>query len=221
MKRTSTSALLAGLALATTTSISQAVFTTVTSQDTPHCDPLMPLSLVDELGNPSVFPSNEIIDSNAALTQLIACPSHDDPTQPNVLVTIRNMTTISFVDLHYVADPNIPGVPGTSISNEDGIVNSGQAFRIDKLGVNTPLVAESMTANHIFEPGEFWQFIIDDYVNTGGLSPAAFTSIGVGIASVGPPSSGSIIAIPIPEPGTLTCVGLAGAGALVRRRRHA
>lgn len=197
-----------------------AVFTTVTSQDTPHCDPLMNLTLVDELGNVPPFPSNEAIFSAATFTQQAACPSHDNPTILNAFVRITNLTPLYFSDLHYVADPNVAGAIGTSISNEDGIVNGGQAFRIDKFGVNTPLLSESITSDHIFEPGESWDFIIDDYVNTGALSPAAFDSIGVGFASFGPPSSGSIIALVVPEPGSIAAVGVAGSALLVRRRRQ-
>jgi hypothetical protein len=121
--------------------------------------------------------------------------------------------------VHYVADPDTTGVGGTTISNEDGLVNLGQAFRIDTVGINTPLVNESMLANGVFQPGEFWTFIIQDYQNAAGLGPANFNSIGVGAASPGGPSSGSIIAHIIPEPGAL---GLVTPAVLVaaRRRRH-
>ncbi len=192
----------------------------VQSTDTPHCDPLMSLSLVDELGLPAVFPFGERIDSFALPTNLSACPSHDNPNIPNVIVTIINLNPFTFSDLHYVADPtNATGLPGTSIGNEDGLVNGGQAFRIDMVGVNTPLSGESMTVDGLFQPGEIWRFVIDDYVNTGGIPASAFLSIGVGAASGGPPSSGSIIGLPIPEPGVM---GLAGSTVvpLLRRRRR-
>jgi hypothetical protein len=188
----------------------------VQSQDTPHCDVLMPLTLVDELGRPNVFPFGERIDSVFGQTTLSACPSHDDPTIPNVTVAITNLNPFTFFDLHYVADPtNAAGLPGTSIGNEDGLVNAGQAFRIDNVGINKPLLSESINPNLLFEPGEVWRFIIDDYVNTAGLGADAFFSIGVGAASPGGPSSGSIIAL-IPEPAS---IGLAALAVPVLARR--
>lgn len=198
----------------------QAVPQIVQSQDTPHCDVLMPLSLVDELGHPSVFPFGERIDAVWGQTTLSACPSHDDPTIPNVSVQIINLNPFTFFDVHYVADPNVPGAIGTSISNEDGLVNAGQAFRIDRVGLNQPLLGESILNDGLFQPGETWRFIIDDYVNTGGIPAHAFFSIGVGSASSGPPSSGSIIAL-IPEPASLGLLGIAGLGMLRRRARRA
>ena len=200
--------------------VAQAVPQVVQSQDTPHCDVLMPLTFVDELGRPNVFPAGERIDSSSFPTQFSACPSHDDPTVPNVLVTITNLNTFTFFDLHYVADPpNAIGLAGTTIANEDGLVNGGQAFRIDNVGVNRPLLGESINPNGLFEPGELWRFVIDDYVNTGGIPAHAFFSIGVGAASPGGPSSGSIIAL-IPEPASLGLAVLALPALLGRRRRR-
>jgi len=79
----------------------------------------------------------------------------------NQLVTITNMGTVALPGLYYVA----PGgsTPGT-FSNFDGYVNGAMAMRIDNVGVNKPLVSESMTADGIFQPGETWQFIVQDYV---------------------------------------------------------
>jgi hypothetical protein len=215
--RTITSACAAVGALLAWSSAAQAVPQFVQSVDTPHCDVQMPLTLVDELGLPNVFPVGERINAFAAQTNLSACPSHDNPTIPNVLVTMINLNTITFSDVHYVADPANAAVPGTTIGNEDGLVNAGQAFRIDKIGLNTPLVGESMGQNGLFEPGEAWRFIIDDYQNGLGLPPDAFLSIGVGAASPGGPSTGSIIAL-IPEPASLGLAALA-VPALARRRR--
>jgi MYXO-CTERM domain-containing protein len=194
------------------------------SQDTPHCDPLMNLTFVHELGLATGgFPTNEEIDAFANVIPQAACPSHDNPNQPNVAIRMVNLSGIPWVDVHYVADPGLAGAPGTIISNEDGLVNAGQAFRIDNVGVNQPLINESINANLIFEPGEFcefWTFIIDDYVNTGGIPANAFTSIGVGNGSFGPPSSGSIIAIAVPEPSSLAVAAMLGMAPLLRRRRR-
>jgi len=191
----------------------------VQSLETPHCDVLMPLSLVDELGHVSVFPVGERIDAFWAPTPLSACPMSDNPNIPNVIVNMINLNTITFSDVHYVADPANAAIPGTTISNEDGLVNAGQAFRIDKLGVNTPLVGESMGQNGLFEPGEAWRFVIDDYQNALGLPADAFLSIGVGAASPGGPSTGSIIALPFPEPASLGLAALAVPFAARRRQR--
>ena len=196
----------------------QAVPQFVQSVETPSCDLLMPLSLVDELGRPNVFPAGERIDSNSFQTAFSACPATDNPSIPNTLVSITNLNPFTFMDLHYVADPNTPGAIGTSISNEDGLVNGGQAFRIDTVGINKPLLGESILNDGLFQPGETWRFVIDDYVNTGGIPAHAFVSIGVGFSSPGGPSSGSIIALPFPEPASLGVAALA-LPALLRRRR--
>ena len=210
---------LASAALLAMPAISQAVPQIVQSQDTPHCDVLIPLSLVDELGHPSVFPFGERIDAVSTFTQQAACPSHENPNIPNVIVQMTNLNPFTFFDLHYVADPNTPGAIGTSISNEDGLVNAGQAFRIDRVGLNQPLLGESILNDGLFQPGETWRFIIDDYVNTAGIPAHAFFSISVGSASGGPPSSGSIIAL-IPEPASMGLLGVAGLGILRRRARR-
>ena len=195
--------------------------------DTPECDPLFVPNRVHELGIPPTFLPfpDELIEAASTFTQEPACPPHDSPSIPNALVVMTNLTGIAWRDVWYVADPNVPGAIGTSISNEDGLVDMapapvlpGQAFKIDTLGVNKPLVFESFVVNGIFEPGETWHFIIQDYINTGGLPAHLFDSLGVASASVGgPPSSGSIIAIPVPEPTTL---GLLGAGAILALRRR-
>ena len=125
-------------------------------------------------------------------------------------------TAIDWVGVWYVSDPE------TSLSNFDGLIQGEEAFRIDFVGVNTPLVFESMTPDGIFEAGETWDFIIDDYFNSLGLAADDFFSPGaVGIFSPGGPSSGSIIATAVPEPGTLSLLVLAvgGAAQCVKSRR--
>lgn len=203
-------------------SLSWALPTEVVYNDVEHCDPLVVPRFVDELGIAPAFLDlpDELIAAVSTDTQLAACPT-DSPDIPNKLVDMTNLTPTAWAEVWYVADPFIEdiAVSGTSISNFDGVVDGapftgvfGQAFRIDSVGVNRPLIFESIAANGIFEPGEIWRFIIDDYVNTGGLLAHEFDSFGVGGASIGgPPSSGSIIAIPVPEPGTfvLLFVGLA------------
>jgi len=179
-----------------------AVPTTVTAVDTPPCDPLVVPTLVDELGT-GAFPPGEQISSYTFTTNLVACTATENPVTTNVILGITNFNTISFTDLWYVADPE------TTLSNVDGTVNGMLAFKIDAVGVNTPLIPSVATADGIFAPGETWEFIIQDYANPF-LPASALSSIGVPSVEPLPPflSSGSIIARPIPEPGTAALIGL-------------
>ena len=54
-----------------------------------------------------------------------------------------------------------------------------------------------MTQDGIFEPSEFWVFVVQDYQGAGSVG--AIDSIGV--VSTAGPSTGSIIAIPTSAPG--------------------
>jgi hypothetical protein len=98
-------------------------------------------------------------------------------------------------------------------------INAEEAFMIDYAGINVPLVGESMIVDGVFQSGETWDFIIDDYFNALGLPASAFASPGlVGALSGGDTaSSGSIL---VPEPATLSLVilGLGGLMLLGRRR---
>jgi len=132
----------------------------------------------------------------------------------DALVSITNLNTVAFSDVWYVADGD------TTITNVDGnvTINGLSSFKIDAVGVNTPLVSEvgGILAG-TFEPGETWNFIIQDYVNTFNLSAAAFSMMGVG--SVGLGSSGSILAVPVPEPAAAALLGLGLLGLSLARRR--
>jgi hypothetical protein len=186
----------------------------VTSKDTTSQDPLYPHWECHELG--TGFPPQELIISAWRFTSYTPClVNPDSPTIPNVEVDITNMTTQSWINLVYVADPE------TVLANDDGIVNSELAFNIDNVGTwNFPLIAESINPNLIFEPGEMWTFVIQDYVNVNGLPPSALGSVGlVGSFSAGDTvSSGSIIAEIIPEPATICLLAL-GSFALMRRKK--
>ncbi len=189
----------------------------VYSLDGPQ-DPLMVDGPVHELGNQATFPDDEWIDSAFIMwTEEIACfDGGDEPGLSNALVSITNRTNRAWSDLHYVADPE------TIITNFDGwignpvLLDAEEAFKIDNLGINRPLVSESIAANLIFEPGETWEFIIQDYANALGGPANAFDSVNIASLSSGwPPSTGSIVT---PEPATLALLAL-GSIALLRRRK--
>ncbi len=180
---------------------------------------------VDELGNKPAFPDDEWVTSEeVAWGGHIPCPA-DYEGNGCVQVRMTNMTDRALADLYYVAD-GTPTAPVTSISNYDGWIgnpsmsDAREAFRIDAVGVNTPLVNESMTADGILEPGESWEFVLQDYAHVRGASPAAFGSTGIGmwssLTSQDPSdlSSGSIL---VPEPGSAAFAAF-GLVALLRRR---
>jgi hypothetical protein len=182
------------------------------------CDPLVVPSAVEELG--SGFPVGEAIGTTAGVdtNNFVVCAGTDDSSGVDVVVGIENLTGIAFSSVWYVANPE------TSFTNADGTVNGGLALRIDHDGVNTPLLSASCfgcsTTDTILSPGEGWAFIIKNYSNTLGLSADAIMTPGVPDASGGP-SSGSIIAIPVPEPTSTVLVSLGLLGLAGRRRnRH-
>ena len=203
-----------------------AVPTTVTHNNSASCDDLLIPFEVDEIGIAPAFDlfPDERITASATATTLSACSLiPDDPGTPNALVSIVNTTGRAFSALWYVADTAGPG-GGTLISNQDGFADDavagsgfggGQAFRIDTVGANQPLVSESLNADGILEIGETWHFVIQDYLSFGGIGADAFSSVGLATASgSGGPSSGSLIGIAVvPEPAlaALLLAGLLGA----------
>lgn len=202
------------LSIALMTSPALASFTTVTHQDLTDCDTLGPLpSIMDELGT-GAFPANELISATFSQTQLDACPLNSNGNIPNIILNITNLTNLSFTDLHYVADPS------TTFSNFDGLINGALSVVIDNVGVNRPLIAEiGGSLPLVFEPGETWRFILDDWGSVAGIAPADLGSIGVPSGVPGGLSTGSIVAIPVPvpEPASLALVGL-GVTALIKRK---
>lgn len=180
------------------------------------CDPLAGPLHTDELGHMPPFPTDEWIDSVTTLTSTPACPASDDPGVPNTLVRITNLTGRSFTDLWYVGEPNF-----TFFSNVDGTINTAIAFKIDMAGVNRPLLSESILTNGIFEPGETWDFIVQDFGNAAGLPADGFDSLGVPSSLGGAfVSTASIVANPVPTPGAIAILLGAGGAVSTRRRRR-
>lgn len=189
---------------------------TVSYGDLPNCDPMIfGPPVLDELGTSAIFPAGCLIFADSLPTTDSACPTSDDPTIANANVRMINLSGRSFSDLWYVAEN------GSGHSNFDGIINGAEAFKIDAIGGNRPLIGESITANGIFEPGEAWTFIIDDFTNFFGFLPEDFVSIGVPSGAPGSGSSGSIVALEVPTPGAVGLAALGGLAALRRRRRLA
>jgi len=186
-----------------------AVETSVVFLDDSNCDTLFVPSDVHELGRGASvlptgpFPSDEEISTFTGAEIGPACPSTIPAPSFDVAVAIVNLTPEDWDEVWYVVDDE------TTISNYDGFVNGKQAFKIDSVGVNTPLVVETATPDGIFESGEIWEFIIDDYVNGLGIAAPFIDSIGVP-SPASPPSSGSIIAFhadEVPVGGTIIPIG--------------
>lgn len=215
LDRTLKNAVIAAGAFGAMASNTWAVPTTIIPVDTPGVgDTLVLPTSVHELGNAPGFPIGERITTTAAATTISAYALTDLPLVANVMLTMTNNSPTSWINLHYVGDV------GTVLTNDDGLVTGGLAFRIDAAGVNTPLRFESMHDDGVFEPGETWRFIIQDYTNTLLLSAAQMGSLGVGTTSAADTlSSGSIVATLIPAPGSFLALALAGA--VNRRRRRA
>lgn len=229
-----TTSLLSIFTIAALATQSLAVPTPMIHIDPPgDCDPLFIPNNVHEIGDLIEFPADESLGHmDLGPTNVIPCPILDDTLIPNVLVDIRNTSGIEWHEVWYVADQE------TTITNFDGEANQAipglaplrEAFRIDNAisdpgGAHHPLIFESLTPDGIWEIGESWTFILQDYTNSLGLPASAITSIGVGDASSTPASgvidsSGSIIAIALPEPASLALFLGSGIGLLSLRRRR-
>jgi len=188
-----------------------AEFTSISPTNDPiHCDTLFAPEDVDEIGEGSSFGpfgpfpiEEELVASFINPVGFPSCISFDSAIDFDPIIQIRNNVSppTAFPEVWYVADID------TDVSNWDGFDGgTNEMFLIDSVnstfgcGVNCPLISESFEpGNGIWEPGETWSFILQDFVNFGGASPFDLNSIGVGFASVASTpglSSGSIVVEP-------------------------
>lgn len=187
--------------------------------DLPNCDDHGFRVAREELGTGPAFPMDELIDATFTFTADSACPLSDDTAMPNALVVMTNLSGRDWTDLFYVADPD------TMFSNFDGEAESatvpglrGRAMRIDAIGSNRPLMFESFATNGVFEAGETWSFILQDFTDLFGLGPAAMSSLDfAGGSHLSFDSTGSIVQF-VPTPGSLGVLACAGVLGLRRRR---
>ena len=202
-----------------------------------HCDTLSIPEFAFEVGQIGIFPAphsleSGFVDPDGPSVCTSPTGSGDDPSQPNPVVSIRNATGQDFSEVWYVADLE------TTISNFDGFAEDSAlgviqnfAFRIDNdvsdpLGAHHPLLVEDLVFDGIWQAGETWTFVLQDFDNTLGIGPQAINSIGIGSLSSGLispppaiPSSGSIIAIAVPEPSAAGLATLSALASVVIRRR--
>lgn len=132
-----------------------------------------------------------------------------------VQVRITNLSGFDWPEVYYVCDDM------SSCTNLDEMVGNtladiAPAFKIDDYGENTPLVSENVNNDGIFQNGESWEFVIQDYLNAWSGSAANLNSQGIVSVSSGPSSTGSIL-VRVPEPAALGLLALM-IGATLRRR---
>lgn len=190
---------------------SQATLIAITQADLPQGDVLLLLSgtWADELGNPGAgFPLGEWISHSSVIGDYVTvCDTFNDPLLKDRQVTVTNMNPSDIPTLFFVINGLV--TPG-SFSNVDGLVNGSLAMQIDAVGVNQPLVYESMAADGVFQAGETWRFIVQDYVS----APNVDFFFSQGLAGSGDP----LPSILVPEPSGIL-LGLLG-GLMVWRRRR-
>ncbi len=166
-----------------------------TYTDGAHCDFHPPQTFVEELGiaggQTASFPIDERISaSSVPAIQTPVCTGGTAGT--DYQVTITNLSGRWWYNLWFVADLF------SSMGNWDGNIGVGRAFRIDDIGVNQNLLSESMNADLVFEPGETWVFLVEDWQSD--KEPHHFDSFGLAAGSFGTDDSrSSIVATLAPQ----------------------
>jgi len=203
--RTGSTVLLIGVLCALLPFAAHARSVQVYTEPDPRQDAWVLQGWVHELG--VGFPQTQLIaSSNLGEVSFNPCPT-DKAGGVNFQIQIINLTGQDWEEVYYVADPETLLTNVDELLGETGF-NSGLAFKIDFVGANQPLVSESIANDGIFQAGEVWEFVIQDYFNSLGGSPEAFDSTGIAAASTGwPPSTGSIVAVP--EPSTFALLAVA------------
>ena len=200
---------IAGLLVAQTASA--VPVTGIYVDDPTNCDNHGTITLTHELGPTSLgFPIDEglFISVEQKVTPAHFSCVGDDGLFNEYEVRMGNLSPFAWENVFFVADL------GANPGNWDGLVDdlafgfpaTAEAFKIDSVGSNTPLVAESINPNGILEVGEFWTFVIDNW-SLGAVAPL-FGSVGKFADSsdlnIDTQSNASILATQIiPEPGTI------------------
>ncbi len=166
----------------------------VTSFDLPQCDQLDVPNLVDELGPAFAgFPPDEQIIFDPAQTLPEPNCSGVVGVGASFEMTIINDTDRVFEEVWFVAD-----FDNFWVGNFDGIVMEAPAMKIDRQGINRPLVFESIAPDEVFQPGEVWNFRVYSWI---GPNPMLGSAGLVGHLSLPDDfSTASIIARPAPPP---------------------
>jgi hypothetical protein len=195
----------------------------------PRCDVIPNQNIGHEIGDNSVFPTDEGILVFSGPVSSYVCVG-DDGAPNDFVVQMTNTSPYSYVDLFFVADQ------GINIGNADGNIADligapgviADAFKIDGTvtvtGINDALQQESGTVNEIFEPGETWRFLVTNVVFPANIPPIlTFDSVGgfAGSSAGTPPSTASILGtqLPIPEPSSALLIGFGLVGLALQQRR--
>jgi len=180
--------------------------------DSGRCDSTPPPTSAHELG--VGFPPTQLIGvdpnkENGGSTNS-ACPLFDG-SDFNTEIEIVNLSLVSYHTVWYVGDPADSTFAATFFTNSDYTLSGDgggpvPAFKIDREasdpgGKNHPLIFESMTQDGIFEPGETWRFIIQDFSSPLAASRLASPMVPSSDEGNSVLSSGSIIAVPVSDGG--------------------